>query len=232
MLGIVSVIYNKLPFVKKTIEAVLENTKEPYHYVLVYNDSPYPGVLDYVNSLPLNVLVIKNKENRGITRALAQGINCLIELGCDFYVKIDDDSIVLTKGWNEKMLHAFEVFPYLGVLSADIDSGKQTGHFEEHTKEDVTIQVFDRPSVGGALTIYPLEVFKKVGFFKDFGYYGQEDGEFAVRCRAAGYQSAYLKDVNCQHLGRTSESDPLLDKWKIETWYGKTKLEFREWKRR
>lgn len=234
MIAICTVVYNKLDFVKRTIESVLNNTKPPYLYVLVYNDSPYEGVWEYIEGLKTEVdFIIRNPSNVGISRALAQGLKKVMHAPhITHFCKIDDDTIALTRDWNEKMIDAFEVFPYLGVLSADIDSGKQTGRFEEHTKEGVTIQVFDKPSVGGALTIYPLEVFKKVGFFKDFGYYGMEDGEFAQRCRECGYQSAYLKGVNCQHLGRTSESDPFFDEWKIAAWCKNTNLDYPDWLRK
>ena len=241
MIGICTVVYNKLDFVKRTVEAVLKNTITPYFYVLVYNDSPYPGVKEYIESLSSQVKVIMNPSNVGVSRAYKQGFDWLKEqslgpLHIKWFAKVDDDTIIQTSGWNGMMLRTFELFPNLGILSANIDSGKQGGNYREIKKDDhrqspITLEVFDNPCVGGACTVYPVELFKKTGFFKDFGYYGQVDGEFANRAVQAGYFTAYLKDAHCKHLGRTNESDPLLDAWKLEAWSKRTNLEFRDWKK-
>ena len=238
MIGICSVIYNKLDFVKRTVEAVLENTTPPYVYVLVYNDSPYPGVKEYIESLESDFIrIIWNRENKGVTKAYKQGYDFVKQMALvHYFAKIDDDTIIQTKDWDKKMIEAIEEFYCrsnpVAILSANIDSGKQVGPFKELQgpfDKNIIIEVFDNPCVGGACTVYPIELFEKIGFFKDFGYYGQEDGEFANRAVEAGYFTAYLRDVHCKHLGRTKESDPLLDAWKLEAWSQQTKKEFRIW---
>lgn len=234
MLGITTVVYNKLDFVKRTVEAVLENTKKPYCYILVYNDSPYKNVHDYICELQREndyLMFVFNKRNAGVTKAYNQGLSELIKANhsLTYFAKVDDDTIIQTKNWNEKMIQAFEDFPKLGVLSANIDSGKQVGRYKELKKNKTTLEVFEAPSVGGGCTIYPMELFKTIGFFRDFGYYGVEDGEFAIRARRENYITAYLKDVHCKHLGRTDESDKYFDTWKLLYWNGKTELDYPTW---
>ena len=230
MLGIVTIVYNKLSLVKRSIEATLAMTKPPYIFVLVCNNPPYPGVEKYVKSLEGRVShIIFNKKNQGVSKALFQGFSFCEKRGCKFLAKIDDDTVVLSRDWNTVMMKAFARFENLGILSADIDSGKQTGKSELSQDGNLVIEEFELPCVGGACTIYPVEMFYKIGFFKNFGYYGHEDGEFSVRARENNYRTAYLINTKCQHLGRTKESDPELDKWKLATHFGKTRKEFRDW---
>ena len=157
MIGIVTVVYNKLDFVQRTIEAVLEKTKPPFAYVIVYNQAPYPGVLEYLQTLP-NVLLIENEENVGITRALKQGYEILKELNIDLMVKVDDDTVIETKWWNETFVEAFRLYPKLGILSSDIDSGKQVGESRVNEDNGYIIEHFANPCVGGGFTAYPMEL--------------------------------------------------------------------------
>ena len=231
MIGICTVVYNQLSFCKRSIESVIENTSTNYCYLVLFNASPYPGVKEYVESLKGKVTsVIISDRNIGVGPGYNLGLNHLAKNHkLDFFCKIDDDTIIETRDWDKKMLDAFEAFPKLGVLSADIDRGKQIGDYTETTNKGTTIQVFANPSVGGACTMYPMKIFDSLGLFNDFGFYGQEDGEFAQRVRAAGYMTAYLKGVNVKHLGRTDESDPLYDEYKLAYWFKRTELDYPGW---
>lgn len=230
MIGICTVVYNKLDFVTRCVEAVSEKTEPPYYHVLIYNDSPYPGVKEYLKELEeAGLKVIWNVANVGVAKAYFQGYAEMPDEVTHF-VKLDDDTVVLTQGWNKKMEFAYKVWPNLAALSLDIDSGKQGGECEELSHKGVTLEVFVHPCVGVAATMYPVKAFAKLGFFKDFGYYGFEDLAFCTEAREAGYLTAYLQDVKCQHLGRTHESDSLYDEWKLAYHYKQTDLEFRDWR--
>jgi len=230
MLGIVTVVYNQLSYVKATIDAVLEKTKPPYVYYIIYNQAPYPGVLEYLRSLK-GVILIENKENVGITRALKQGYELIKEANIELMVKVDDDTVVQTDDWNQKFIRAFMSFESLGILSADIDTGKQVGPSKMAVKNGLGIEQFLNPCVGGGFTAYPTKLFDHIGFFKEFGYYGQEDGEFANRASNAGLQTGYLQNVKVKHLGRTKESDQDYDAWKLLYWNKQTELDYPEWKK-
>lgn len=230
MIGIVTVVYNQLAFVKATIEAVIEKTKKPYIYIIIFNQAPYPGVLEYVRSLK-GVILIENKNNVGITRALKQGYELIKDAGIEMMVKVDDDTVIQTDGWNKKFIQAFLTFKNLGILSADIDKGKQVGPSKLTIENGLGIEQFANPCVGGGFTAYPVKLFELIGFFKEFGFYGQEDGEFANRVNNAGLKTGYLQNVKVKHLGRTEESDELYDQWKILYWNKQTPLDYPEWKR-
>ncbi len=233
MLGIATVVYNQLDFCKQAIEGVLNNTEGEYAYALLFNDSPYDGVLDYLKTLTDKVsIMIISEENLGVSRGYGECLNALIKKHpIDYFAKVDDDTVIQTPGWNTKMLAAYKAFPRLGILSADIDNGKQVGPMREYEKDGVTLEVYDNPSVGGACTIYPLELFKAVGFYGSYGFYGHEDGELAHRARLNGYMTAYLKGVDVKHLGRTAGSDKDYDDWKIEYWFQRTDKDYPSWKK-
>lgn len=229
-LGICTVVYNQPLFVQRTIDALLQNTVGDYCYCLIFNNSPYKGTRDVVERFASRVdKIIYNIENLGVSAAYNQGFDYLKIQKVDFYLKLDDDTVIETRDWDKRMLDAFTAFPELGVLSADIDMGKQVGDHVEMTNKGTTIQVFENPSVGGACTMYPMKIFDSLGLFNNFGFYGQEDGEFASRVRSAGYMTAYLKGTNVKHLGRGEGSDPFYDSWKLEYWYRRTELDYPTW---
>jgi len=230
MIGIVTVVYNQLEFVKAAIDAVIEKTKPPYLYVIVYNQAPYPGVLEFVRSLK-GVILIENDENVGVTKACKQGYDRLVEAGIELMVKVDDDTVIQTEDWNKKFIQAFMTFKNLGILSADIDRGKQVGPSKMTVANGLGIEQFANPCVGGGFTAYPVKLFEHIGFFQDFGFYGQEDGEFANRVSNAGLKTGYLQNVKVKHLGRTGESDEDYDQWKLLYWNRKTALDYPEWKK-
>lgn len=239
MLGITTVVYNQLSFCQQAIEAVLMKTRNPFYYVIIYNGSPYPGVRQYLEKLRGDLrpnraecyLMIKyNEKNLGVSSAYAQGYQELKAQGCLYFIKLDDDTVLQTEGWDHIMLDAFTRFRDLAVLSADLDRGKQEGPSITKSKGNIDLEVFpDNPCVGGAATMYPMWLFESMGFFKNFGLYAHEDGEFCARVKQAKLTTAYIRNVKAIHLARTDVSDKYLDDWKLQYHYGKTKLDYPTW---
>lgn len=232
MIGITTVVYNKLEFCKEAIEAVLNKTERPFFYVLVYNASPYPGVKEYIQSLEDKVdKIIYNDTNMGVSYTYFQGYQECKQASVDYYVKIDDDTILQTPNWNSIMLDAFNRFEKLGVLSADLDMGKQTGPFTVSMNGPLEIEEYENPCVGGAATMYPMSLFESIGFFADFGLYAHEDGEFAHRAKQAKYRTAYIRQVKAKHLARTDKADKAFDSWKIAVHFSQEKRDYPTWLR-
>ena len=239
MLGITTVVYNKLDFCKQAIEAVFRKTKEPFYYVIIYNGSPYEGVREYLKELEEEkrpnpaecyLMVKYNEQNLGVSKAYAQGYAELKNQGCLYFVKLDDDTVLQTDGWDRIMLDAFTRFRDLGALSADLDRGKQTGPSIVKSKGDIEIEEFPgNPCVGGAATMYPMWLFESIGFFKDFGLYAHEDGEFCARVKQAKLTTGYIKNVKAIHLARTESADKAYDFWKLLYHSGQTKLDYPNW---
>ncbi len=241
MLAIGMAAYNKGDFLEASVEAVLEKTEGPYLFCVIDNCPPYADSQTYLQDLRKRdgIIVLGGKHNVGIARAHLAALNFmtnpkyypLLASHVTHYVKVDDDTVMQTKGWDRFMLSAFKQWPRLAVLSADIDSGKQGGVPKVKKRGGLAIEVFEAPSVGGAFTMYPLSVFAKYGFFQDFGLYGHEDGEFAQRMRDRERLTAYLRNAKCIHLGRTENSDPAYDQWKTETWSRRTTLDYPSWRK-
>lgn len=232
MIGITTVVYNQLAFCQQAIEAVLEKTKGPFFYVLVFNASPYPGVKEYIQSIENKVdKVIYNQENVGVSQAYFQGYQECVKAGQLYFVKLDDDTVLQTQDWDQIMLDAFTRFPDLGVLSVDLDSGKQTGSFVVSQKGNFCIEEYENVCVGGAATMYPMWLFRSIGFFKNFGLYAHEDGEFCARAKGAHFKIAYLQNVKANHLGRGENSDQMYDGWKTAVHFSGEKRDYPTWLR-
>lgn len=232
MIGITTVIYNKLDFCQQAIEAVLSKTKEPFFYVLVFNASPYPKVKEYVEGLEGKVdKVIYNQTNIGVSAAYAQGFDLCAKEGCIYFVKLDDDTVMQTESWDNIMLDAFSRFERLGILSADLDAGKMDGPYTISGKGDIRIEEFENPCVGGAATMYPMWLFESIGFFKNFGLYAWEDYDICVRAKEANFRTAYIQNVKALHLARTENSDKDYDFWKLAVHHSQETRDYPTWLR-
>jgi len=155
--------------------------------IIVDNHSNYRGqiILEKCKSI-CNLELIKNKINFGIAAALNQGINYASDLGYEWALTLDQDTIPFRN--IIKIISAVyyeypkkEVIGGIGVSYVeieDLNSVQNTMHL--YLEKDFLI-------TSGCLT--SISAFKKVGGFRDDLFIDHVDDEFSLRLKKNGYTS-------------------------------------------
>ena len=97
--SVVMVLYGGAGLARRALQALAENTEEPYELVLVDNDSP-EDVLGELGELAASATVIRNDVNRGFGRASNQGAEAARGEHLCF---LNSDAIV-EPGWLEPLV--------------------------------------------------------------------------------------------------------------------------------
>ena len=96
--------YNRLKYLKKTIETYLQTRNPNYDWVIIIaDDGSTDGSLEYAKSVAHHVLPHKN---RGIHYQTNQILKFCSKMDFDFAFKMDDDLIFKKPGWDSKYIQA------------------------------------------------------------------------------------------------------------------------------
>ena len=180
------VTYNRLELTKKAIDSITMYTDYPYTLTVVDNNST-DGTQEYLKSLYRNTvhnLVLLDK-NIGVAKA--SNIAWQME-DCDYYMKFDNDIVVITLNWLTKMVNVLKEIKQAGTvgcgLTVDTHHGTMPQVSKEiktlFTKHAVTFPQWNR--VNGGLILIPKRTHKKLGFWcENYGLYSEEDVDYALR---------------------------------------------------
>ncbi len=159
-----------------------------------------------------DVRVIYNATNRGF----AGGSNQAIAAARGEYVVLLNNDTIVTAGWLDGLVRAFERIPALGVsavrsnrvagiqMVADADYKDQDGIHTYAAARRARYRdqgfVLDR-AIGLCLCI-PRTLINEIGGIDErFGVGNFEDDDFCLRVRAAGYRIYVCDDVYIHHFG-------------------------------
>ena len=229
--------YNKLDLVQKAVESVIKYkgiADEDIHCVLWDQESPYPGVKEYLEKVNGETGDWLEVRGFGFNVGIGTALNNVIEdTKSKFIFKFDDDNALLPFTLPLLLIaHSLAGscgFP-LAVLSADVlGVGKAQGELTEYELWPGLILQCTW-CVGGGAVLIPRRVIEDVGPFRADRLYGVEDGDFAYRAVQKGYVNAYLKDAYHVSFCRGEHADPQIDAWKLEYYAGKTDLPFDKWR--
>ncbi len=203
---IVICIWNQKDITKDCIESICKNTRFPYRLVLIDNASDEP-TQTYLESLKkdsrLEVMVIRNEENLGNTKAVNQG---LVATDAEYVCNLDNDTYV-TEGWLTEMVAATETDPRVGIVApegrgglppssdafADIEqcgqeASKRRGEYLEMATVDCYCALFTRTMI------------KEIGLWDEIfspGYF--DDTEYCRRAADAGFKLLGAKGAYVYH---------------------------------
>ncbi|MBC8484779.1 MAG: glycosyltransferase family 2 protein, partial [Bacteroidetes bacterium] len=136
-----------------------------------------------------NAHLIVNSNNLGIAIALNQGIRFIGDLGYKWVLTMDDDSSPKHDMIN-KMIIAYDHYPNkekIGIIGAnprDTNIGKSSSY----EKKCINNFWIEEPVVNTSGSLMPLEVFYKIGPYKDEYFIDCVDQEYCLRLRANNYR--------------------------------------------
>jgi GT2 family glycosyltransferase len=187
-----------------------ERTRE----ILAALDPRYPVFgewASWMGTLP-RATVIRNAENRGTARAVNQGW-LLAEPGAS-RVKMDNDVLIHQNGWLDLLEECVARDPQLGIVGLkrkDLDERpaylKPSHPWYEselymlpQEKGQRWLVVEKAKHVMGTCQLYSPALLEKIGFLYPSGRYAFDDSDAGIRCRLAGFYSAFLVGVEIDHL--------------------------------
>lgn len=211
--GLVSIVmlsWNAPQFTKLALESIRLHTGGEYEVIIVDNGSQ-PETVAWLRTLE-GVRVIFNPENRGY----AGGNNQALEAARGEYVVLLNNDVVVTEGWLEGLLSAFDRIPGLGVsaprsnrvagnqLIPDAVYGDiaQMHEYARARSAQFRAQGWLTDRAIGLCLCIDRRVIEEVGGLDErYGAGNFEDDDFCLRVRAAGYRIYVCDDVFIHHFG-------------------------------
>ncbi len=144
---------------------------------------------DLLQGLAENTQTIYNSQNVGLATALNQGVRLALELGAQWIITFDQDSLA-PPTFLADLLAAYETCPYreqvamIGPVYKDQVSGVLTSHAVND--DSYLYRPILRTLTSGALT--KASVFQNIGLFKDSFFIDYIDTEYCLRCLKHGYK--------------------------------------------
>jgi O-antigen biosynthesis protein len=199
--SIMMVTYNRLNLTKQTFDSFFQTTTSPYRLIIVDNGSA-DGTVEYLKTLipPQNWCVGYetqfNSENKGVAVGRNQALMIAGKFGDPWLATIDND-VILPNNWLNKSLDILKVNPnyIIGVNVEGIE-------YPLINLNGKTFQFKAKGNLGTVLTVFSRALHEKIGFFNSYNsLFGEDDADYHMRARVAGYQMGYLPE-NGIHLGQ------------------------------
>lgn len=211
--GLVSIVmlsWNAPEYTKIALESIRKYTGGEYEVIIVDNGSG-PETTQWLATLS-DVKVIFNESNRGY----AGGNNQAMAAASGEYVVLLNNDVVVTEGWLEGLLAAFDRIPALGisaprsniiagdqvVLDAAYKNLDQMHEYAAYRHARYRGQGYMTDRAIGLCLCIDRRVIEEIGGIDErFGVGNFEDDDFCMRARGAGYRIHVCDDVFIHHFG-------------------------------
>lgn len=200
--------YNRITFLKKTIETWKTTFNKKYNWTLIVaDDGSNDGTLDYLYNLNIDdvkIIIIENNR-RGVHYQTNSLIKCALELELDFDYgfKSDDDIIFKSKGWDNLYFNASISTNFYHLIFYDKKWGDMRNELQESIfKYSILENCTNYKNIQGAFWTFNRTVLESVGFFDidNFNLCGLGHVDFSLRCCRLGFndiKNPYdIKDSN------------------------------------
>ena len=208
MTSIIIPIFNLPALTLKCIQGIRKWTAEPYELILIDNGSE-PGLESFLRH-DRGLRLIRNRENRGFSRACNQGIR--MARG-DRYLLLNNDTVI-TPHWLENLCRSLEsdsCTGLVGPLTNGVANPLQRLECKAKTVEEIEAfglehnrphpgRWFQIPFLSGFCLLIAREVIQEVGLLEEgFGLALQEDYDLCLRARRAGFKTICAGDTFVYH---------------------------------
>ena len=189
--NICMVTYNRLDFTRQAIASIVKRTRYP-HVITVVDNNSQDGTREYLAEIKREGLIqnlILLDQNIGVAKA--SNLAWQQEPNAEYYLKYDNDIVIHKPDWLMNLVSVIDSIPQLGAIGYNFEP---TSYAPEQVNGHL-IRIKRDANIGGACYLIPKRVEKKLGYWcEDYGLYGEEDGDYSLRLRLAGYDNAYMED--------------------------------------
>jgi GT2 family glycosyltransferase len=213
LVSVLMLSWNAPEYTRLALDSIRAHTRAPYEVVIVDNGSG-EETANWLRGLE-DVRVIYNTSNRGF----AGGSNQALAAARGEYMVLLNNDTVVTEGWLDGLVDAFDRVPALGVsavrsnrvagvqmISGDRYSDMEGMHaYAAQRRREYHHRGFLVDRAIGLCLCIPRRVLDEVGGIDErFGVGNFEDDDFCLRVRAAGYRIYVCDDVFIHHFGSRS----------------------------
>lgn len=213
-INITIVTYNRLDYTRQCLNALLARTPRIFRLNIIDNNST-DGTRDYLSDLQhdpniqdvLQNIILLNS-NMGIAPAYNLGWSLF---DAQYYIKMDNDVVVLRDDWLDVLIHSAERVQDVAMLGF----GKNTCN-ARHILDD---RLYYAGHIGGCALI-TKKAHEYLGFWnEDYGLYGEEDADFGLRARLAGFCNLLYADTEgdfIRYADANGSDNSSYTQWKSE----------------
>ena len=209
------------------LASLFEHTSSLEMDIVVVDNNSMDGTVDAIGAQFPNVHVITNHQNLGYSKAVNQGLN---ELDAHYYVLLNPDAIVKDQALNQlaafmdanpkvgicgpKVLNRdgtvqyqsrrgearpWDVFSYfLGLSALFPKSPRFSGYLLTYIDNDKVNEV---AAVSGSCMMIRREVITQIGYLDERYFAYQEDTDYCIQARRAGWMVCYVPTAEVVHYG-------------------------------
>ena len=221
-IGLIILNYNGEDDTKECLESINKfySKLKNLQIILIDNNSLFPLKDSYLKSLTLNLLHIKNVENKGFAEGNNIGIRQALKMNCDVIALINNDTVFIDNSLTNAVDHLHKN-PDIGIIGlinyfynnpekifqagfiSKLNCGKSSSINIDYKNKGVALVDY----VPGSSIIIRNNVFRRVGLLdpKYFAYF--EEYDFCVRAKRKDFKVCVLLGSKILHkVGNSSTS--------------------------
>lgn len=196
-------------YTKETLQKLLPSVNLARHEVHVIDNGSCEETKEELRYWEARNLITlhTNKENVGTARAINQAWELRKGRHC---IKMDNDVVIYKKDWVEDLLYAINLDPNIGIVGLKRkDCWETPTHESAHYRSELKLLggkgkrwlVVERVNhVMGTCQLYNSKLMDKIGYLYQPRLYGFDDALAAIRCKVAGFYSAFIPHVEIDHI--------------------------------
>lgn len=209
------VTYNRLDLTKQTLNSLWETTKEPFQLVVVDNGSS-DGTIEYLQNMqktaPMKMHIVPLQENQGIAVGRNIALREANKLGTKWFCTIDND-VKMPDGWLGECVDILTSNKGYGAIGVNMEI---TNIYPLVTKGGFKFQDKPQGNLGTACMVFRKQLHQMIGYFTtEYGMYGEEDADFGMRARVAGFKLGYIERMGT-HIGADEDEKSEYRKFKTK----------------
>lgn len=181
----------------KNIEAV---SCQLNHIIVFDNASKNANEICNLLTAKSNILLIQNDKNIGIAAALNRGFYRAKELGFEWILTLDQDSII-RNGLLEKCIEAVKDDKIAIVAAKSVDR-----NIQNLCKKDISDKIINVTKAITSGTLNSIKIWERMGGFDEFLFIDCVDDDYCNRLLESGYQILQVQDALFSHsIGETKQ---------------------------
>lgn len=226
-LSICIVTYRTRDYLKKCLDSIYSKPPSISFEIVIVDNGSNDGTLEMLASSYPDTQVIANKTNMGYTKPMNQALQCAVG---NFLVQLNPDTVI-QPGALDIIFNYLQSHPEIGICTPKVlnrDGSMQwqcrrsearpwdvityftrlcqvyptrpffAGYLMTYKSED---EIYEVQAVSGSCMFIRRAVIDQIGYLDEIFFAYQEDTDFCIRARNAGWKILYLPLAKIIHYG-------------------------------